>query len=399
MKWNSGLSSNLNALENGSWDDMANASNDMNKKSRYADGGRVKNCAPSSLSALDRGDWGAMANESCQMEQSFHGFADGGSVNESQINPGFNQGFNTSAYAKGGSVKKDAQKLKHMGRDGDTELIHVNKAEERMLKAMGGRGSVNPKTGLREYPLLGGIFNLLGSKAAQILGLSGASYAAKEAVEEFILNSTAEEKKKIAENIIQNVEENNDLSPDIKNKLKEFAVDLNTEENMEKFSSPIPEDKRSFLENAQIKLGRNIATYGTNPNVVNFGMHTIDELNRDFNHNNDEFYNPLNAATVSNEVKHFKDKYNEHKKRLNDFVPKKEPDSIPTTKSNIGNLNINMRPFVRTSPLIQAQENTVPTENPFKKIYKYHGFNMSKKQLEEQNKNYNNKKRIQDDLL
>lgn len=48
---------------------------------------------------------------------------------------------------------KDAMKyMASKGRDGDTELVHVNKAEEEMLKAHGGRGSVNPSTGLKEYP-------------------------------------------------------------------------------------------------------------------------------------------------------------------------------------------------------------------------------------------------------
>lgn len=44
-----------------------------------------------------------------------------------------------------------AQYLASQGRDGDTELVHVNKQEEAILKAMGGSGSINPKTGLREY--------------------------------------------------------------------------------------------------------------------------------------------------------------------------------------------------------------------------------------------------------
>jgi hypothetical protein len=55
------------------------------------------------------------------------------------------------SFAEGGAVKAQAKKLANMGRDGDTELVHVNKDEERLLKAYGGRGSINPKTGLREY--------------------------------------------------------------------------------------------------------------------------------------------------------------------------------------------------------------------------------------------------------
>ena len=37
------------------------------------------------------------------------------------------------------------------GRGGDTELAHVNPQEAAVLKAMGGSGTVNPRTGLREY--------------------------------------------------------------------------------------------------------------------------------------------------------------------------------------------------------------------------------------------------------
>jgi len=37
------------------------------------------------------------------------------------------------------------------GRFGDTELAHVNPREKAMLKAMGGSGTINPNTGLREY--------------------------------------------------------------------------------------------------------------------------------------------------------------------------------------------------------------------------------------------------------
>ena len=64
-------------------------------------------------------------------------------------------GNNAQKYARGGAVnplKQDAQRLRKMGREGDTDLVHVNAHEKQMLKAAGGRGSVNPRTGLREYP-------------------------------------------------------------------------------------------------------------------------------------------------------------------------------------------------------------------------------------------------------
>jgi hypothetical protein len=41
--------------------------------------------------------------------------------------------------------------LARQGRHGDTELAHVNPREKAMLKSMGGSGTINPNTGLREY--------------------------------------------------------------------------------------------------------------------------------------------------------------------------------------------------------------------------------------------------------
>ena len=37
------------------------------------------------------------------------------------------------------------------GRFGDTELVHVNKQERDLLKSLGGSGTTNPETGLKEY--------------------------------------------------------------------------------------------------------------------------------------------------------------------------------------------------------------------------------------------------------
>ena len=41
--------------------------------------------------------------------------------------------------------------VRQQGRYGDTELAHVTPREAAMLRAMGGSGTINPKTGLREY--------------------------------------------------------------------------------------------------------------------------------------------------------------------------------------------------------------------------------------------------------
>ena len=37
------------------------------------------------------------------------------------------------------------------GRKGDTELAHINTFESRILKMLGGSGSINPNSGLKEY--------------------------------------------------------------------------------------------------------------------------------------------------------------------------------------------------------------------------------------------------------
>lgn len=57
-------------------------------------------------------------------------------------------------YAQGGQaqgLKSIAQELQSYGRGGDTMLAHINPQEAMMLKAMGGSGTINPATGLREY--------------------------------------------------------------------------------------------------------------------------------------------------------------------------------------------------------------------------------------------------------
>ena len=43
------------------------------------------------------------------------------------------------------------RKIANMGRMGDTELAHVTPEEKRLLKAMGGSGTINPRTGMPEY--------------------------------------------------------------------------------------------------------------------------------------------------------------------------------------------------------------------------------------------------------
>jgi hypothetical protein len=57
-------------------------------------------------------------------------------------------------YASGGSAKSPlqmAQRLQRMGNDGDTILAHINWREAALLKARGGAGTINPRTGLLQF--------------------------------------------------------------------------------------------------------------------------------------------------------------------------------------------------------------------------------------------------------
>ena len=52
---------------------------------------------------------------------------------------------------KGLDIKALAKLLKIYGRDGDTMLVHITPEEVEFLKKMGGRGTLNPKTGVYEF--------------------------------------------------------------------------------------------------------------------------------------------------------------------------------------------------------------------------------------------------------
>jgi len=87
-------------------------------------------------------------------------------------------GKNVLQFDKGGKLTgKEKDKLKKLGRRGDTELAHVNPQEKAMLKAMGGSGTINPYTGLREYgwftDLLGDVMGTITSPFALISGALG----------------------------------------------------------------------------------------------------------------------------------------------------------------------------------------------------------------------------------
>ena len=60
------------------------------------------------------------------------------------------------------SLSKTAKK----GRFGDTELVHVNKEEKDLLESLGGAGTINPETGLKEYWVLPALGIALGAYSA-----------------------------------------------------------------------------------------------------------------------------------------------------------------------------------------------------------------------------------------
>ena len=67
-------------------------------------------------------------------------------------------------FANGGVVSMTpiAKELQSYGRNGDTILAHINPQEARMLKRMGGSGTINPVTGLPEFFNPGKIFKSVG---------------------------------------------------------------------------------------------------------------------------------------------------------------------------------------------------------------------------------------------
>ena len=48
-------------------------------------------------------------------------------------------------------LKKLLNDVSKHGHDGDVYLAHINKFEDKLLKAVGGEGSINPDTGLVQY--------------------------------------------------------------------------------------------------------------------------------------------------------------------------------------------------------------------------------------------------------
>ena len=85
----------------------------------------------------------------------------------------------SNSFKEGGSVGDDylpklADLIRRYGRNGDTELAHINPIEAHILKSLGGSGTINPATGLREYGFFKNPFkaikSVLGGGAGAIIG-------------------------------------------------------------------------------------------------------------------------------------------------------------------------------------------------------------------------------------
>lgn len=91
-------------------------------------------------------------------------------------------------FSRGG-LSVAARKLQTGGQGGDSELVHVNRREAEILRRMGGQGTVNPNTGLREYKsfkrILGAVLPIalsiiapgVGTAIGSALGASGVGAA------------------------------------------------------------------------------------------------------------------------------------------------------------------------------------------------------------------------------
>jgi len=76
--------------------------------------------------------------------------------------------------------------LANKGRYGDTELAHVTKEEQNLLKSMGGSGTINPETGLKEFwvlPAASFMLTALQANQSGKIAESGANAAIKHANE------------------------------------------------------------------------------------------------------------------------------------------------------------------------------------------------------------------------
>jgi len=85
-------------------------------------------------------------------------------------------------YAQGGQpygLKSLAQELPKYGRYGDDVVAHISSDEAKMLKAMGGSGTINPQTGLPEFFKIGNPFKPVTKAIGQLNPLNPGSSLSK----------------------------------------------------------------------------------------------------------------------------------------------------------------------------------------------------------------------------
>mgnify|MGYP003133037165 CR=1 FL=1 len=91
-------------------------------------------------------------------------------------------------FSKGGevSMKPIAKYMASLGRGGDTMLAHINPDEARLLKALGGSGTINPHTGLPEFIRIGNPFRAVGRAISGVgRGISKAVKGVVKGVKKF----------------------------------------------------------------------------------------------------------------------------------------------------------------------------------------------------------------------
>ena len=119
-----------------------------------------------------------VSNGDNQMPDSRYEDGGYGDPNMSYSNAYDNTGAQYS-FKEGGSVKEEdlpklADLIRRHGRNGDTELAHINPIEAHILKSLGGSGTINPATGLREYSFwkkpFKAIKSVIGGGAGAIIG-------------------------------------------------------------------------------------------------------------------------------------------------------------------------------------------------------------------------------------
>lgn len=96
----------------------------------------------------------------------------------------------SAAPMMGGGAFSSPARVAAAGRGGDTMLAHINPQEAALLKAQGGSGTINPRTGLREYKY-GGDTNEGGAHGFGGGGFGGGNAAGRGGISDMALGRSA----------------------------------------------------------------------------------------------------------------------------------------------------------------------------------------------------------------